>query len=77
MTRKELNEPEYKGNEYSYVFPAGEEDEWRNLKEDLEHDTIHLAEPDEELIEELSLSGEDWDESPEEDDIEQEMYGGI
>ena len=75
-----------KGIEYSYVFsqdgkwlyfPAGEEYEWRNLKEDLENDTIHLAEPDEELIEELSLSGEDWDESPEEDDIEQEMYGGI
>lgn len=86
MTRKELIEPEYKGIEYSYVFsqdgkwlyfPAGEEYEWRNLKEDLENDTIHLAEPDEELIEELSLSGEDWDESPEEDDIEQEMYGGI
>lgn len=86
MTREELIEPEYEGIEYTYVFsqdgkwlyfPTGEEYEWRDLKEDLENNTIHLAEPDEELMEELGLSGEDWDESPEEDDIEQEMYGGI
>ena len=86
MTREELIEPEYEGTEYTYVFsqdgkwlyfPAGEECEWRDLKEDLENDTIHLAEPDEELMEELGLSVEDWDESPEEDDIEQEMYGGM
>lgn len=86
MTREELIEPEYEGIEYTYIFsqdgkwlyfPAGEEYEWRELKEDLENDTIHLAEPDEELMEVLGLSGEDWDESSEEDDIELEMSGGI
>ena len=86
MTHEELIEPEYEGIEYTYIFnqegkwlyfPAGEEYEWRDLKEDLENDTIHLAEPDEELMEALGLTGDEWDEYLEEDNIEQEVYGGI
>jgi len=79
MIREELIEPEYEGIEYTYIFnqdgkwlyfPVGEEYEWRDLKED-------LAEPDAELMEALGLTGEEWDEDLEEDNIEQEMYGGI
>lgn len=86
MIREELIEPEYEGIEYTYIFnqdgkwlyfPVGEEYEWRDLKEDLENDTIHIAEPDAELMEALGLTGEEWDENLEEDNIKQEMYGGI
>ena len=58
-------------------FPVGEAYEWRDLKEDLENDTIHFAVPDEELMKELGLTGEAWDDDLEEEEITQEMFGGI
>lgn len=67
MTFDELTGSPYTGIEYTYVFdkdgkwlyfPAGEEYEWRDLKEDLENDTIHFAVPDEELMTELGLTDE-------------------
>ena len=76
----------YAGIEYTYVFdkagkwlyfPVGEAYEWRDLKEDLENDTIHFAVPDEELMKELGLTGEAWDDDLEEEEITQEMFGGI
>lgn len=86
MTFDELTGSPYAGIEYTYVFdkagkwlyfPVGEAYEWRDLKEDLENDTIHFAVPDEELMKELGLTGEAWDDDLEEEEITQEMFGGI
>ena len=38
---------------------------------------IRSYKPDAELMEALGLTGEEWDENLEEDNIKQEMYGGI
>lgn len=85
MTYDELTESPYTGIEYTYVFnkdgkwlyfPVGEEYEWRILKEDLENESIHYAVPDEDLMEFLGLTGDDWDEDYKEE-VEQEMHGGI
>ena len=86
MTFDELTEPPYTGIEYTYIFsqdgkwryfPAGEEYEWRDLKEDLENDTIHFAVPDENLMAILGLTDDTVDGEFEERKIEHEMYGGM
>ena len=86
MTFDELTESPYTGIEYTYVFdkdekwiyfPAGEEYEWRHLKEDLENDTIHFAVPDEKLMAVLGLADDTVDSEFEEEKIEHEMYGGM
>lgn len=86
MTFDELTESPYTGIEYTYVFdkdgkwlyfPTGEEYEWRNLKEDLENDTIHFAVPDEKLMAVLGLTDDTVDGEFEEEKIEHETYGGM